>query len=56
MKKEFIDRLSAIQWIADFAQSEMEFEILREELNFNYIYNEQYFILARHLDGEVVSR
>lgn len=54
MKKKFIDRLTAIQWIADFARNELEFEILREELNFSYIYQKEYVVIARHIDCEVV--
>ena len=54
MKKEFEDRWSAIQWLGEFAQSEEEFEILREELTFNHIYQGVYFVHARRISEVVV--
>ncbi len=54
MKREFKDRLTAIQWIAEFAKSEAEFEVLREELSFNYMYQQRYFIHARRISEVVV--
>jgi len=39
MKKEFTTRLEAIDWIANEAENEGQFEVLREQLNFNFIYN-----------------
>ena len=51
MKKIFVDRLEAIQWIAEFSRSEGEFEVLREELTFNFIYHHEYFINARHINA-----
>jgi len=44
MKKIFQNRLKAINWIAEFVESEAQFEVLREQLNFNYIYTSQWFI------------
>lgn len=44
MKKSFANRLAAINWIADHAEHEGHFEVLREQLNFNYIYTKTYFI------------
>lgn len=44
MKKTFDNRLVAIDWIADFANDEKQFETLREQLHFNYIYTETYFL------------
>lgn len=44
MKKQFQSRLEAINWIANYAEDEGQFEVLREQLNFNYIYTGQYFI------------
>ena len=55
MKKKFEDRLEAIQWIAEFARSEGEFEVLREELTFNLIYHQEYFISVRHLNGVLAT-
>jgi hypothetical protein len=44
MKKEFESHLEAIDWIADHAETESHFEILREELIFNHIYDGEYFV------------
>ena len=44
MKKTFENRLAAINWIADNVENEAQFEVLREQLNFNYIYNEEWFL------------
>lgn len=44
MKKHFDTRLTAIDWIADFAENELQFEQLREQLHLNYIYTETYFL------------
>lgn len=44
MKKSFANRLAAINWIADFAEHEGHFEVLREQLNYNFIYTNTYFL------------
>ena len=44
MKKIFQNRLDAIEWIAGYVENEGQFELLREELNFNFIYNGTYFL------------
>ena len=44
MKRYFENRLEAIDWIAQHAEDEGQFEVMREELNFNFIYNRKYFI------------
>lgn len=44
MKKIFESRLEAINWIADHTEDEGKFEVLREQLNFNFIYSGTYFI------------
>lgn len=44
MKKEFESHLEAIAWIADQAETESHFEILREELIYNHIYTGEYFL------------
>ncbi|MEL6926309.1 MAG: hypothetical protein AAFO94_19865 [Bacteroidota bacterium] len=44
MKKTFTSRLAAIDWIASTAENEAQFEVLREQLNFNYIYTGTYFL------------
>ena len=44
MKKTFTSRLAAIDWIADFAENEPQFERLREQLHMNFIYTETYFL------------
>lgn len=44
MKKEFTSRLEAINWLADFAENEAQFEVLREQIQFNHIYTGRFFI------------
>ncbi|MGK0363630.1 MAG: hypothetical protein ACI85O_000683 [Saprospiraceae bacterium] len=44
MKKQFQNRIIAINWIANYVENEGQFEVLREQLNFNYIYNGSYFL------------
>ena len=53
MKKHFSNRLEAIDWIAEKAENESQFEVMREQLNFNYIYTGQYFVEYRKEEGEV---
>lgn len=55
MKIRFKDRLEAVDWIADYAENEGQFEVLREQLHFNYIYNGAYFLILEEKPGEVVS-
>ncbi|MEK7253660.1 MAG: hypothetical protein AAB316_02875 [Bacteroidota bacterium] len=44
MKKQFQNRLQAIDWIAAFVENEAQFEVLREQLNFNHIYTGEFFL------------
>ena len=44
MKKEFENRLMAINWIANNAEDEGKIEVMREQLNFNFIYTGTYFL------------
>jgi len=44
MKKQFRNRLEAIEWIANFAESEGQFEVWREQLTFNHIYSETFYL------------
>ena len=44
MKKTFENRLDAINWIADNVENEAQFEVFREQLNFNYIYHQAWFL------------
>ena len=44
MKKSFQNRIAAINWIANFVDNEGQFEVLREQLTFNYIYSNSYFL------------
>ncbi len=44
MKKQFQNRITAINWIANYVENEGQFEVLREQLIFNYIYNGTYFL------------
>lgn len=54
MKKLFNNRLEAIDWIAEFAENEGQFEVLREQLEFNYIYTQSLFLEIDEEPAEVV--
>ncbi len=54
MKIRFQNRLEAIDWIARNAEDEGQFEVLREQLNYNYIYTGQYFLDLNGPIAEVV--
>lgn len=56
MKKTFQNRLEAIDWIANFVEDEGQFEVLREQLNYNFIYHNQYFIDTDQPIAEVVLK
>ncbi|MFK7775826.1 MAG: hypothetical protein AB8F94_27130 [Saprospiraceae bacterium] len=58
MKKTFQKRLEAIDWIAKYARNEGQFEVLREQLNFNYIYNYKFFVVVNEdtESAEVIIR
>ena len=43
-KIKFANRLEAIDWIAQKVEDEGQFEVLREQLNFNFIYTKIYFL------------
>ncbi len=53
MKKHFTTHLEAIQWISDHAKNESHFEVLREELAFNHIYTDEYFVHTVLLEEDV---
>ena len=53
MKKYFTTHLEAIQWISDHAKNESHFAVLREELAFNHIYTEEYFVHTVLLEEDV---
>jgi hypothetical protein len=44
MKVSFESRLEAIDWIADHSEDEGQFEVLREQLNYNYIYSGHFYL------------
>lgn len=44
MKVSFKSRLEAIDWIAQNVEDEKTFESLREQLNYNFIYNGEFFV------------
>ena len=44
MRKVFENRLEAIEWIAEHAEDEGQFEVMREQLIFNFIYTGKYFV------------
>lgn len=54
MKKYFQNRLKAIDWIAEHAENEGQFEVLREQLQFNFIYTGTYFLELDEKPAEVV--
>ncbi len=54
MRKVFNNRLEAIDWIAENTENEGQFEVMREQLNFNYIYTERYYIDTGESIQEVV--
>ena len=56
MKKKFKYRIEAIDWLAGFAENEGQFEVLREQLNYNFIYFGEFFIKFDKMEdlGEVV--
>ncbi len=54
MRREFNSHLEAINWIAENAETESHFEILREELTFNHIHTGEYFINSMNFEAEVV--
>lgn len=44
MKKYFHNRIAAMDWIAAYAEDEAQFEVMREQINFNFIYTGTYYI------------
>jgi hypothetical protein len=58
MKIKFQNRLEAIDWIAKFVEDEGQFEILREQLNFNQIYTGIHYlnIDEKELEMDVVFK
>ena len=56
MKKSFQSRIEAINWIAATVENEGQFEVLREQLTFNYIYTETFFLQVdeKELQAEVL--
>ena len=54
MKIHFNNRLEAIEWIANHAEDEGQFEVLREQLNFNHIYHGHFFLDTNEPVGEVI--
>ena len=55
MKIQFENRLEAIEWIAQHVEDEGQFEVLREQLNFNFIYFGRLFLDLDQPVGEVVQ-
>jgi hypothetical protein len=55
MKYSFKTRLSAIDWIAANAKNEDQFEALREQLEFNYIYYQIYFVDLTELEDRMLQ-
>ncbi len=53
MKREFESQYEAIEWLAQHAEDETQFEVLREELNFNHMYTGRYFFNWRPIHFEI---
>ena len=51
----FNSQLEGINWIAEKVQDETQFEILREELLFNYIYSGNYFLDVEKNQPEIFA-
>jgi hypothetical protein len=54
MKINFENRMEAIDWIAEYAEDEGQFEVLREQLSMNYILSGAFFLELDEEIGEVV--
>ncbi len=54
MKIDFENRIEAIEWIASHVDDEGQFEALREELNYNYIYTGTFYLDLDKEIGEVI--
>ena len=54
MKITFKNRLAAIDWIANNVEDEGQFEVLREQLNYNFIYTSTYYLNKSEKLPEVV--
>ena len=54
MKVTFENRLEAIEWIAEYVEDEGQFEVLREQLNYNFIYNQEFFLELEDDIDEVI--
>jgi hypothetical protein len=52
----FTSQLEGIDWIVTKVQNETQFEILREELLFNYIYTGRYFLDMQQTKLEMLSQ
>ena len=55
MKVKFKSRLQAIDWIANYTEDEGEFEVLREQLNYNFIYTGKFFIKVEKKKRDIIS-
>lgn len=54
MKIKFKSRLEAIDWIVANVENEGQFEVLREQLNYNHIYTRTYFLELEDRPAEIV--
>ena len=54
MKVKFKTRMEGIDWIAENAKDEGQFEVWREQLNFNHIYTGKFFIKVSKRSGSVI--
>lgn len=54
MKMNFENRYEAIEWIANYVEDEGQFEVLREQLNYNHIYSGTFYLDLDEPVAEVV--
>lgn len=54
MKVSFSSRLEAMDWIANYAEDEGQFEVLRESINMNFIQTGRYFLEVVEFSGAVI--
>ncbi len=54
MKKKFQNRMASIDWISNYVENEGQFEVMREQLNYNHIYTGEYFLIKEEELPEVV--
>lgn len=44
MRREFNNHMEAMNWLSDHSRNEAHFEIMREELKYNFVDSGEYFV------------